>query len=105
MSSGRLGNSNLSATTNTTVYTVPASKTAVVTISLCNRNSGGVAVRLAIGASSTPALDEYIEYDTIIPGNTALERTGLVMDASRQLIAYAGTTGISAVCWGYEESV
>ena len=79
MASGRLGASDLAATTNTTVYTVPASKVAVATVSLCNRNAGGVAVRLAISTSGTPANADYIEYDTIIPGNTTLERSGLVM--------------------------
>ena len=104
MASGRLGASDLAATTNTPVYTVPTSKVAVATVSLCNRNAGGVAVRLAISASGTPANADYIEYDTIIPGNTTLERSGLVLDAGKQIVAYASATGISAVCWGYEES-
>lgn len=104
MASGRLGASDLAATTNTPVYTVPTSKVAVATVSLCNRNAGGVAVRLAISASGTPANADYIEYDTIIPGNTTLERSGLVLDAGKQIVAYASATGISVSCWGYEES-
>ena len=54
---GRLGANDLAATTNTSVYTVPASTKATVNINVCNRNSSAVKIRLAIedGSTGTPA--------------------------------------------------
>ncbi len=103
MASGRLGASDLSATTNTSVYTVPASKLASFTVSVCNRNTSAVTVRLALAASGTPSATEWIEYDTSIQANSVLERTGIVLDASKIVVAYASTTGVSVVVWGIEE--
>ena len=39
MATGRLGVADLSATTNTTIYTVPTDNFAVVTVNVCNRNA------------------------------------------------------------------
>ena len=47
MASGILGNSDLSANTNTTVYTVPADTYSVVTVNFCNRGSNTANIRLA----------------------------------------------------------
>ena len=39
MATGRLGASDVSATTNTTVYTCPADTYAVVAVNICNRGA------------------------------------------------------------------
>ena len=44
MATGRLGVANLSAATNTTVYDVPDSTFAVVTLSICNRSASAVTI-------------------------------------------------------------
>lgn len=103
MASGRLATADIAATTLTTLYTVPASKLASFSVSLTNRSSNPVAVRIALAASATPAASEYIEYDTSIPANGVLERTGLVLDAAKLVVVYTGATGVSANCYGYEE--
>lgn len=102
MPSGRLGIANLSATTNTTVYTVPASVFSVVNVNLCNRTSASITVRIAVSATASPADTEWIEYGAIIPANGVLERTGIVMSTTNQLVVWASATGISVVIGGIE---
>ena len=61
MDTGKLGANDLSATTNTTVYTCPADTYAVVAINICNRGANATAVRIAVADSDTPGAAEYIE--------------------------------------------
>lgn len=105
MASGRLGASDLSATTNTTVYTVPASTLASFCVNICNRNAASISVRLALASSGTPSAGEYIEYDSVVPGNGVLERTGLVLDAGKLVVAYSSAANVSVVVVGIEEAV
>lgn len=102
MPSGRLGVANLSATTNTTVYTVPASVFSVVNVNLCNRTSASITVRIAVSATASPADTEWIEYGATIPANGVLERTGIVMSTTNRLVVWASATGISVVVGGIE---
>lgn len=104
MATGRLGTADLAATTNTTVYTCPATTFAVASISICNRNSTGITARLGLSATATPGNAEWLEYGVTIPANSVLERTGLVIDAGKNLVVYASTTGASAVAYGIETS-
>jgi len=104
MATGRLGAEAPSATTNTTVYTVPADTFAVVTASICNRGASDVNVRLAVASADTPTTAEYIEYDTTLVGNGTVERTGIVMDAGKKIVAYASTSDTSVVVYGIETS-
>lgn len=104
MATGRLGAADLAATTLTNVFQVTAAKTASFSVSLCNRNSTSVTVRLALASTSaSPTAAEWLEYDTTILANSVLERTGLALDATKYLVAYAGSTGVSAVAYGYED--
>ena len=59
MSLKLLGKADLSATTNTSVYTVGSGKEALVNVNVCNRNSSAVTVRLANADGSTPSNDEW----------------------------------------------
>lgn len=103
MASGTLGQAAPSALTNTSVYTVPASKVATVNINVVNRGSEEVLVRLAIAATSTPTNSEYIEYDVLILPNDVLERSALVMSAGKQVVVYASTANTSINVYGFEE--
>ena len=105
MATGRLGANDIPATTDTTVYTCPASIFAVVTVSLCNRNSTTARdIRIAVTTSGTPSDAEYIEYDASLLAKGVLERTGLVLAAGQRIVVYASATDVSAVVYGIETS-
>lgn len=101
MASGTLGQASLAAATNTTVYTVGATPS-VFNVSMTNSTGFPIAVNLAIAAASTPAASEYLEYQTVIPGNSVLERGGLVATSGKLVVAYASLAGVSVNVYGYE---
>ena len=94
MASGTLGQANLTAATNTSVYTAAATPS-TFNVSMTNSTGFPIAVNLAIAATSTPTAAEYIEYQTVIPGNSVLERGGLVCTSGKIVVAYATLAGIS----------
>jgi hypothetical protein len=103
MATGILGQSAPAATTLTTVYTVPAAKVATFNVSISNSTGYSIPVRLAVSATATPTSAEYLEYDSIIPGNGVLERGGLVANATENVVVYASVAGLSVSVYGYEE--
>ena len=107
MATGRLGIANITSTADTTIYTVPSSTFSVVSVSICNRNTTTAAtIRVAICSSATPAVGEYIEYDTSLVASGVVERTGLVMDAGKILVVQisSATPTVSVVAMGIETS-
>lgn len=104
MASGILGQSAPSAITLTTLYTVPSSTYAVVNVTVTNRGTSNTTVRLALAAADTPTNAEYIEYDTIVPANGVLERTGIVMNTTKKVVVYAGNANLSCSVYGIEQA-
>ena len=104
MASGILGQSAPAATTNTVVYTVPASTLAVVNISVVNRGGSAATVRVALAAGSTPTDDEWIEYNTSVGSTSVLERTGVVLDATKNVVVYASSADTSVSVYGLESA-
>jgi hypothetical protein len=107
MATGRLGIANITTTADTTLYTVPANTFSVVSVNVVNRSSSATAeIRIAVASSATPALGEYIEYDSDIVVNGVLERTGIVMDAGKLLVVSTptATPSLSVVVMGIETS-
>ena len=102
MATGRLGTADLAANTNTTVYTVPASNFAVVTVSICNRSTTQRSVRVALATADTPTAGEWIEFDTSLVGNGTLERTGLVLSEGQKIVVSSSSIDVSAVVYGLE---
>lgn len=107
MATGRLGTANITTTSNTTVYTVPASTFSVVTVNVVNRSSSASAqIRIAVSTSASPTTDEWIEFDASLVANGVLERTGLVLDAAKQIVVQTPTSTptLSVVVHGIETS-
>lgn len=102
MATGILGSSNLSTATYTTVYTVPADTYAVLSINMVNRGNQAVSIRVAIASADTPTNPEFIEYETELLGKGVLERTGIVVDAGKKVVAWTSGANISAVVMGIE---
>ena len=106
MASGILGQSALSASSNTTVYTVPASTHAVVNVSILNRSSSTAStVRLAISATGSPGNAEWIEYGVSVPKAAVLERTAISLNAGRNVVAWASGSDCSVSVYGIEQAV
>lgn len=102
-----LGKATLLNSVLTTLYTVPAGKMANVTINICNTGRKNVLLRLALSASGTPMLDEYIEYDRTIDTSAnwePIERTGIKIGAGTKVVAYGNNDGINVMVWGEERA-
>mgnify|MGYP006270738847 CR=1 FL=1 len=109
MATGILGTADLTAAVWTNLYPVPALTFSVVSLSIVNRSNQAVNVRVACTTATTappsaPLASEYIEYDVEILAKGVLERTGIVMDASKILAVYSNAAGVSAVAFGIETS-
>lgn len=104
MATGILGRQDLAASTDTAVYTVPADTYAVANVNIVNRGGSVASVRVAISDTSTPNNADYIEYDTELITNGILERSGLVMDASKVLVVWSNLADVSVVVYGFETS-
>lgn len=100
-----LGQSNPAATTNTTLYTVPAGNTAVISsIAICNQAAANATFRLAVRPSgATIAAQHYIAYDTVITGNDLLTISiGISLAATDVITCYASTSTVSFSVFGSE---
>ena len=104
MASGNLGSADLSKTTATLLYTVPASTLATLNIRVANRNSTTVAIRVAIGTGASPAAKDYIDYDFLVAANGVLEDSGIVCSAGEKVWAYSSMAGVSVRLHGFEEA-
>lgn len=100
-----LGQSNPSATTATSLYTVPSSTQAVVsTITICNQASTAGTFRVAVrpdGASL--AAQHYIAYDTPIAANDTIALTlGVTLGDTDVITVYASSATMSFAAFGSE---
>jgi hypothetical protein len=107
MANGILGSADLSAATYTAIYLVPVNTFSVATVSICNKNATSITVRLAVAKTdplgvTLPAADDYLEYETEILPNGVLERTGIVIDASRQIYARSSSANTAVMVYGIE---
>lgn len=100
-----LGQSNPSATTNTTLYTVPSATNAVVSsISICNLASSSATYRIAVrpdGASLANV--HYLAYDvTVGAADTTVLTVGITLDATDVITVYASTANLVFHAYGSE---
>jgi len=100
-----LGQSALAATTNTNVYTVPASTEAVISsITVCNRTGSPVTYRVAIRPNGDVLANEhYLAYDVTVNGNdTTILTVGLTINAADVVTCYASAASLSIGVFGSE---
>ena len=101
-----LGQSAPSATTNTTLYTVPSATSAVCsTLAICNRGVS-TTFRVAVRpAGATLADEHYIVYDSAISAGDAVFLTiGVALATTDVVTVYAGTADLSFSLFGSEVS-
>lgn len=102
-----LGQSNPSATTATTLYTVPSSTSTVVsTITVCNQASTAGTFRLAVRpAGASLAAQHYLAYDTPIAANDTVALTlGITLATTDVVTVYASSANMSFAAFGSEIS-
>lgn len=103
MASGILGSAMSVATNNVVAYSVPAGKVASCSLNLTNCSTSGTTVKIALAASGTPLTKEYIEWRLQLNAGDTFERTGLVMDATKNLVIYADSSNVAINVYGFEE--
>jgi hypothetical protein len=101
-----LGQVDVAATTEATLYTVPAVTTSVLsTLVVCNRGIAGtfrVSVSVA-GAATDPK--DYLYYDHALDANDTFTVTlGLTLGAADKVRVYASTTDFSFSAFGAENT-
>jgi hypothetical protein len=102
-----LGQVAPSATTATTLYTVGASRSTVVsTISVSNRAATAATYRIAIRpAGATLANEHYIAYDSTVAANDSTMLTiGITLAATDVITVYASSANLSFSAFGSEIS-
>lgn len=104
MASGILGQAALSADTDTSVYTVPASTLATVNINVCNRGETAALIRIALAASGAPGSSEYIEYNATLEPGGVLERTGFMLHATKRVVVRSSNGDTSVTVHGPERA-
>jgi hypothetical protein len=102
-----LGQSNPSATTATTLYTVPSATSAILsTVTVCNQAATSSSFRIAVRpAGATLAAQHYVAYDIAIAANdTTCLTLGLTLATTDVVTIYAGTATMSFAAFGSEIS-
>lgn len=102
-----LGQSAPSATTATTLYTVPSATSAVVSsITVCNRDTANGTYRIAIRpAGATLANQHYIAYDaTALANDTVTLTLGVTLATTDIITVYASTANFTFNAYGSEIS-
>jgi len=104
----RLGATTVTADTDTALYTVPASTSAVVSsLVVCNRGASSATFRVAHvdGAIGVIANEDYIFYDVSIPANDTFVATiGATMATTQTLLVRSDSADVNFIAWGSEVS-
>jgi len=102
-----LGQSNPSATTATSLYTVPAAtQTVVSTVTVCNQTSTAGTYRIAVRVAGTSlTASQYVAYDVSLPGNASDTLTlGVTLATTDVITVYASAATFSFNAFGSELS-
>jgi hypothetical protein len=100
-----LGQQAPSATTETDLYTVPASTEAIISsLVICNRSTTAATYRVYVAANGVAAANnQYLVYDATILGNdTVALSLGITLDAADKVRVYASSANLSFNAFGTE---
>ena len=100
-----LGQVNPSATTATTLYTVPAAKSAVIsTLVVANLSTSAATYRVAIRpGGATLASTHYIAYDVALSANDSTALTlGITLATTDVVTVYASSANVNFSAFGDE---
>jgi hypothetical protein len=100
-----LGQSNPAATTLTTLYTVPASTSTILsTLSVANLSASAITFRVAIRpAGASIANQHYIAYDAAVAANDSVFLTlGVSLATTDVVSVYASTANVAFTAFGSE---
>ena len=100
-----LGQINPSATTATTLYTVPSAKSAVVSsLTICNQTATAATFRVAVRpAGATLAAVHYVAYDVAVGASDTTALTlGITLATTDVITVYASTATLSFHAYGDE---
>ena len=100
-----LGQVNPSATTATTLYTVPSAKSAVVSsLTICNQAATAATFRIAVRpAGATLAAVHYVAYDvTVGASDTTALTLGITLATTDVVTVYGSTATLSFHAYGDE---
>ena len=103
-----LAQNNPSATTETTLYTVPSSTSAVVsTISICNQAGSSGTYRIAVrpAADASTAAKHWIVYGATVAASDSIMLTlGLTLATGDVVRVYGSSANMSFAAFGSELS-
>lgn len=102
-----LGQSNPSAATLTTLYTVPAlTSTVCSSITICNRGAIATSFRVAVRPAGAAISNEhYIYYDVTLAGNdTFIATIGMTLATTDVISVYATLATLSFNLFGQQNS-
>ena len=105
MANGRLARVVPNADTWTTLYTSPASKTAVININVCNIGDFTSAFKIAIveTANTTPSANDMLEYNYALSPKAIVERAGVVISSGQAIKVLVNNSVYAFQVFGFEQ--
>lgn len=103
-----LAQSNPSATTETTLYTVPSNTSSIIsTIMVCNQTASAVTYRIAVrpAADGSTAAKHWVVYGATVAASDATALSlGVTLAAGDKVQIYASSANMSFTAFGSELS-
>ncbi len=100
-----LGQLAPSATTNTTLYTVPSiTSTTTSSLVICNRSTGALTYRIAVRPLGAAIVNKhYIYYNKTLAANESFAAIlGMTLDSADVVTVYASSGDLSFTLFGVE---
>ena len=96
MASGRLATTDITAGTNTVLYTQPGGTSITAVLNVCNRNDEDVEINIARCERDVvvPSDDDYLEYETILRPKGILVRD-IKLAGYQSLIVYSSHSNVT----------